>query len=176
MPLRFRTGFTLIELMIVMLIFSIILGAMFAVMNMGKASWHSGDTQIQVQQEARKGMDRIVKELRQTGTSTIIGVPADGNLYNTITFRIPDEDGIDANGNIEWGNQIAYSLGGLNGQQLLRTEGEGLEVLANRVVNLQFRRQATTPNIVEITLQSQKTTIPGHLISATLNSQIRARN
>ena len=169
-------GFTLVELMIVMLIFSIILGAMFAVMNMGKASWHSGDTQIQVQQEARKGMDRIVKELRQTGTSTIIGVPPDGNLYNTITFRIPDEDGIDANGNIEWGNQIAYSLGGLNGQQLLRTEGEGLEVLANRVVNLQFRRQATTPNIVEITLQSQKTTIPGHLISATLNSQIRVRN
>lgn len=169
-------GFTLVELMIVMLIFSIILGAVFAVMNIGKTSWHLGDAQVEMQQEARKGMDWMTKELRQSGSSAIIGVPADGNFYSTITFRVPDEDGIDANGNIDWGNQISYSLGGLNGQQLLRTVGGESTVLANRVVNLQFGRQVATPNIVEITLQSQKTAIPGHLMSATLNSQIRFRN
>lgn len=174
-------GFTLVELMVVFLIFTIIMGAIFAVLTMGRTSWYSGNTQVEMQQETRRGMDSMVRELRQSGSTTIVGVPADGNFYNSITFRVPqdadgDGDVLDVSGNVEWGNQITYSLGGLGGQQLLRTEGSQVVVLANSIVSLQFRRQAATSNIVEMTLQSQKTTIPGHLIGTTINSEVMLRN
>lgn len=174
-------AFTLIELMIVLLIFTIILGGILTVMTMGRTSWQSGNTQVVVQQEARKGIDKMVRELRQSRPDTIVGVPADDNFYSAITFQIPedadgDNDVIDDSGNIEWGNQISYSLGGLGGQQLLRTEAGQVTVLANNIVSVQVRRQSSTPNIVEMRLQSQKTTIRGHLIEAFLNSQVMMRN
>lgn len=177
----FITGFTLVEVMIVLAIFSIVGGAIFATLAIGRTSWQSGNVQVEVQQESRRGINRMVKELRQSGSATIVGVPADGEYHNSIAFQMPEDidgdgDVVDANGNIEWGSQITYSMGGLDGKQLLRSKGGQVEVLANNITNFQFRRQATTPSIIEITLQSQKTTIQGQLIGTTLSTQVRLRN
>ncbi len=167
--------------MIVLLIFTIIVGAIFTVMNASRASWYSGNVQVDVQQETRKAMDSIIKELRQSSQTTISGVPNDGNLYSSISFRIPsdiDNDGdvINASGNIEWGSQITYSLGGLNNEQVLRASGGSTTVLANDIINLQFRRAVSSPNIVEITLQAQKNTVQGRTMQSTLVSNVNLRN
>lgn len=174
-------GFTLIETMIVLLIFSIILGAIFSTMTIGKLSWYSGDAQVEVQQETRKGLSRMSKELRQSRSSVIQGVPPDGEYHNTIIFKIPEDidgdgDTIDNSGNIEWSNDITYSLGGLNNRQLLRTEEGESTVLANNIALLQFRRGSTTQELLEINLMAEKRTIQGHIIQSTLSSQVELRN
>ena len=168
-----RRGFSLIEFMIVLLIFSIIMGSVFSVMTVSKTSWYSGSTQIEVQQETRRGMDRMVKELRQTNPTKITGVPANGTPYNSISFRLSV---VDANGNTTWSSTINYSLGGLNNQQILRTENSQQEVLANNIINLQFERSVSTSNVLEINLLSQKSIILGHNIGTSLTSQIKLRN
>jgi len=174
-------GLTLVELMIVLLIFSIILGAIFAIMNVSRTSWQTGNVQVEMQQETRKGMDRMLRELRQSGQTIITGVPANGVSYSSIAFQIPedgDNDGdvTDGSGNIEWSAQITYSLGGLDGEQLLRTSGGSSIVMANKIISLQFSRAATTPNILEISLQAQKNTAQGTTIQSNLNSQANLRN
>lgn len=169
------TALTLTELMVVLAIFTVITGAIFLTLAAGKTSWYSGNAQIDVQQEARRGIDRMVKELRQSASTTIIGVPANGISYNTITFRM-SQGWDNVTNTIIWGNQVQYSVGGLNNQQLLRTQAGQTDVLANNVANIQFRRQALTPNIVEISLQVLKTNLQGRNIGITLNSQAMLRN
>lgn len=161
----FGTGFTLIELMIVILIFSIILGAIFAVMTMGNKAWQSGNVQIEIQQETRKGMDSMLKELRQSNLGRIT-VTA-----NTVTFQIPQS--VNNSGNITWCEDILYSLGGLNGEQLLRTQGEESRVLANNVQGLQF---SATKEEINITLVAEKETVSQHTLTATLSSSVTLRN
>lgn len=174
-------GFTFIETIVTLLIFSIILGAIFTAMAMGRLSWYSGDAQVEVQQETRKGLSGMTRELRQTRSSVIRDVPPDGNYYNTITFNVPEDidgdgDTIDNTGNIEWSSDITYSLGGLNNKQLLRTEGGQSTVLANNITLLQFRRGSTTQELLEINLQAEKKTIRGHSIQSSLGSQVKLRN
>jgi prepilin-type N-terminal cleavage/methylation domain-containing protein len=174
-----KKGFTLLETMIVLLIFGIVLGAIFTAMTMGRLSWYSGDAQVEVQQETRKGLSRMVRELRQTSSSFLQDgqgedVPADGRYYGKITFKMPA--GLDDSGGIVWSDDITYSLGGLNNKQLLRTEGGQSIVLANNITLLQFRRGSTTQELLEINLQAEKKTIREQIIQSTLSSQVKLRN
>ncbi len=174
-----RYGFTLLELMVVIFIFSIIMAATFGVLSMGTQSWHTGSTQVELQQETRRAMDWMVKEIRQSAEDAIPSMPNPSLSYNSnsITFRVPDDidgdgDVIDVGGDIEWGNTITYSL---LGNQVQRTSVGVTTVLANRVVNLQFTKAANIP-IIEISLQAQKDAVPGRAMQSTLNSQVTLRN
>ena len=158
-------GFTLIELMIVLLIFSIILGSIFAVMTMGNKAWQSGNVQVEIQQETRKGMDSMLKELRQSSLGQIT-VAA-----NTVTFRIPQS--VNNSGNITWCGDILYSLGGLNDEQLLRTQGEESRVLANNVQGLQF---SASGKEITITVVVEKESVSQRTLTTTLSSQVTLRN
>ncbi len=184
-----NNAFTLIEMMVVMAIFTIIAGAMVRILLAGGASWRVGEAQIQVVQEARKGMSGMLRELSQTRPSQITGVPADDSFYNSIAFRIPsgttglivgaaqNTDGaIDAGGNVIWSAQIQYSRGGANNKQLLRTTGGISTVIANNVTSLTFRRLASTPDIVEITIGTQRTTTESRLIQYSLSNKTKLRN
>ena len=178
-----RAGLTLIELMVVILIFLIISAAIFGVLSVGRQSWRTGSTQVELQQETRKAMDWMIKEIRQSGldygpkyAGQVIGLAADDNFHNTITFR-KSEGWDNTNAWIDWGNQVTYLLGGLNGEQLLRTSGGSTIILANKVVSLQFKRPSATPKVVEISLQAQKDAMPGgRTMQSTLNSQVTLRN
>ncbi|MBU3912429.1 MAG: prepilin-type N-terminal cleavage/methylation domain-containing protein [Candidatus Omnitrophica bacterium] len=167
-------GFTLVEMMVTVFIFLLLIGALFTVLATGSTSWQIGDVRIELQQELRKGMDWIGGELRQGGTFTIEDVPADGSWYDKITFRKP-QDVID--GNVVWENEeIQYLLGGSNDRQLLRKVDDEERILANNIISFQVRRQPTSPEIVEITLQADKRTVKGHIIELDLNFQIKLRN
>ncbi|MFH1045459.1 MAG: type II secretion system protein [Candidatus Omnitrophota bacterium] len=174
-------GFTLIELMIVLTVFGLILGAIFAVMYVGKQSWSQGGTKVEIQQEARRAMEEIVRELRESAQDVVTGVLADGTAYNAITFRMPDDidgdgDVLDANGVIEWGTPISFSVGGINNEQLLRTSAGNTTVLGNHVVSLQFTRNAATPNVIEIDIQTQRTSQEQRVFQAALSSKVTLRN
>lgn len=143
-------GFSLIELMIVMLIFSILLGATYSVLSMSRASFQTGDIQLAVQQEARKAIDKVVKEVRESSSV---------DLANAYPFTI-------------WGEKIKYEV--TNNQLLREVEGQLPSVLANDVSSIQF--SLFGGDIVYITLVTQKNTVFGRSLSATLNSQITLRN
>jgi prepilin-type N-terminal cleavage/methylation domain-containing protein len=67
-----QNGFSLIELMVVVLILGLITIGLVTFFSGGIRSWISGQSQLQAQREARQAMDRIVKEIRE-GESYVIG-------------------------------------------------------------------------------------------------------
>ncbi len=169
-------GFTLLEIMIAVFLFSIISAAIFSVLATARNSLSAGESQVGVQQACRNGLDAMIKELRQAGVSTIPNVPANGANYNTITFQIPAV--ISATG-ITWSGNINYVLGGLNGRQLLRLESGNQKVMANNISALSFNRSAANPYVVNISITAQKNTFPGFTArqsTITLVSQVKLRN
>ena len=145
-----KKGFTLIELMIVAMIFSILLGATYSILSMSRASFQAGDIQLAVQQEARKAMDKIAREIREASSV---------NLSAAYPFTI-------------WGEKIKYEVA--DNQLLREAEGQSPVVLANDISGIEFTLFGG--DIVYITLISQKTTVFGRSLSSTLKSQITLRN
>ncbi len=148
--MKITKAFTLIELMIAMAIFSIILGAIYSVLSMGRTSYYTGDIQIAVQQEARKAMDKMTREIREASSV---------NLSNNYPFLIQ-------------ASRIKYEVN--SGQLQKIVEGGSTTVLANDVGNVQFT--LIGGDMVYITLTTQKNTVSGRSLSADLTSQVKLRN
>ncbi len=143
-------AFTLIEIMIALAIFSIILGATYSVLSMGRSSFYTGDIQIVVQQEARKAMDKMTREIREASSV---------NLSDDYPFLIQT-------------NRIKYEV---NSGQLQRiVQGGSTTALANNIGSVQFT--LIGGDIVYITLTTQKNTVLGRNLSADLISQVKLRN
>ena len=172
--LRCREGFSLVEILVTVLIFSVLAAAVNTVLLVGDASWQTNSVQVELQQELRKAMDWMKDDLRQTGSSAIADVPADGVWYATITFQMAT--GI-SGGKIAWNsNATQFVLGGTDSNQLQRIENLITRVLALNIESLQFRRLATAPNVLEVALQSQKDTVKGDTITSTLDFKVQLRN
>ncbi|MFC1667144.1 type II secretion system protein J [Candidatus Omnitrophota bacterium] len=176
MILKRREGLTLVEITIVVFLFSIILAAIFSALAMARTIWKTGGSQLSIQQEARRGLRIMSMELRQARLSTIAGVPVNGTNYNSITFQIPVS--ISETGTT-WSSNIQYSVGGLNNTQLLRLQDATQTVLANDISVLNLSRNVSTPEVINISITSQKNTFPGYTATQstiTLNSEARVRN
>lgn len=172
-------GFTLVEVLITVFIFSLIFMAMFGVLSVGVGSWHTDDVEAGLNQELRKTLMVMNKQLRQSRTSVVTGVPADDNYYTSITFKVPEDvdgdgDVIDSLGNIEWSGDINYSLNANN--QIIRSTQSGSSILANNISSLQFRRPAGNPDIIEIYITAQKATSMGRNLGSSIASSVRMRN
>lgn len=172
-------GFSLIEALITLVIFSLIFIAMFSIMNQGLKTWHIADINIEVQQDARRAVMAMERQLHQTRTSQI-AQPANGTYYTTLSFKLPqDTDGdgdlINSTGNIEWSNFITYSRNGSN--QLIRTNSDGsISVLAQNITNLQFRRYSGNPKVIEITITARKATAADKSSQVNIISLVKVRN
>lgn len=166
-------GFSFAEVCVVVLIFTFLMGGIYSVMLTGNNSWETSRDRLELQQYLRTSIDWMRKDLRQAGSTTITGVPADGAWYGSITFQTPS--GVSF-GSIVWGSAIQYAIGGTGNQQLIRTVGMQQRVVAQRFSTLQFRRQASTPTVVEISAQVQTNTPQHGLIAMTRTTQVRLRN
>ena len=65
-------GFTLVEVLVVTVIFSIILTAGFIVLLAGQSAWSTTDTQIRLQESLRQILQRVSKELQESGTDFLV--------------------------------------------------------------------------------------------------------
>lgn len=188
-----RNGFSLLEVLISVAIFLIIASAMFALLTSGKKAFDMGAAQIDVEQEARRALDYISKELRQSSDSKISGV-APGASGNTIIFEIPydigsDGDVIDdATGGIEWSNDaggigtITYTYVGLDKQIVRTLSVSGAQtVLANEISSLSFTRPLAA-DTVAINVIAEKYPFKGFTgpsdekVTVNLNTQVTLRN
>ena len=61
-------GFTLIEALFVIALMAILLVAIYPYLRISHTSWQSADRRSEVIQNARVGMDKMVRELRQAGS------------------------------------------------------------------------------------------------------------
>lgn len=175
-------GFTLAEMLVSMTIVVGMAGLLAAALRMSRQSWQSTESYVTVSDELRRGVDAISREIAAT-RSNQLSIPADGNWYAALTFKIPQDlngDGtvLDAAGALEWSSSITYSMGGINGTQALRTQpAQANRVLANGVTALQFRRFAVTPAVVETRMTVQRGVSTGDFPhQATLSTKVRLRN
>ena len=65
-----RRAFTLLEMLIVLTIFGVLMAALLVSFLISRSSFFSADSYIQVQQEARRALDTMVRELREAGWNT----------------------------------------------------------------------------------------------------------
>ncbi len=67
MTIQRNRGFSLIEMMIVLLILMVLMGAIFRLVNMATARSSSEQTKLDMFQEAREFMDQMSRDLREAG-------------------------------------------------------------------------------------------------------------
>lgn len=179
-------GFSLIELMTVIAIFVFLIGVILGFINFSNMSWQSGSSKMTVNQELRRGMEAMGRDLSQAKASTISIPP--GGSSNSISFQMARDlngDGsISLSGGILEGLQpadpyITYSLvfnvaAGFG--QLIRTSSGSTSVLANYLTGLQFNRDMSSQNIIYISLSGEKSSISGHQAEGSLSGRLILRN
>lgn len=194
-------GFTLVELSIVALLLMIMAGGILTAFMTGQASYVSTDAYIQVQQEARRAFDNVVRELRESGniscgtggvTSSCTNVRM--NVQIALGFNL-SRAGCPPNA-VCWGNEaqpnqwVHYVITGAPNDQLVRclTPGRddaivgytGCRVLANKVKNSTSSFQWDSTNrIVTLNLEVEyrNAKLPGGAqTTGVLSSRVKLRN
>lgn len=169
-------GFTLVEIMVTSVVLAILIVSLFLVLSIGQRSWLSADVSIQLRQEIARGIINMGQELKESS-------PAKINLTlnsssNSITFKIPNDnngDGsvVDASGNIEWSQNITYSLNA-SSQVIRAVSGGATTILANNITSLQFTRIQN--EVIRINITASKTSNIGKLVQDTGQIIVKLRN
>ncbi len=86
-----KNGFSFIELMVVLGIFSIMLGSGFTLISTGRDAWFITDAQIELQESLRQTLVKVSKELRETGTAGGSLTISSGGVNNSdiVKFSMP---------------------------------------------------------------------------------------
>ncbi|MDP8266770.1 MAG: prepilin-type N-terminal cleavage/methylation domain-containing protein [Candidatus Aceula meridiana] len=88
-----KKAFTLIELMVTLLLFTIILTAIYSTFIISTRFYQTDEPLVTLQQQARQGMNWLVKDLRSSITGSI-AISYGGPGIDTITFNTPTRTGI----------------------------------------------------------------------------------
>lgn len=160
-------GFSLVEILVVVAILGIIVAGIFVVSNVANISWDSSTGMLDLQQQARQAMERMVREIRQIDGGSPINITAgadDISFFITDDITNPD-------------SPVTYSVRYfLNASQVLRenpaNDPDTQRVLANDVASLVFSQ---TNSILEIQLGLAKT-IKQLPLSFSLTERVRLRN
>jgi len=165
-----RKSFTLVEVIVSVGIIIIIIGAIFFVFKATREIFYTTSLRIRLWEKAKEALSYMEKEILST-RSSFLSIPADGNFYNSLTFRIPQD--IDEDGNITWSENITYSL---NDHNLIRTQGANTQIISSDVEELRFRIESGLPQVVEIYITVSGVTPYNRTISVSLDTRVRIRN
>lgn len=130
-------GFSLIELMVVLVLLSIIILGLVTFFSGGVRSWIIGQSQLRAQREARMALDMMVKEIR-------LGSSVTKNSDYSITVIIPSLGSNSA-------YDVTFSWSNISGDPLNRTVNGVPNQLLEDIENINFDVLGTKK--VEISLQ-----------------------
>ncbi|MFH1063280.1 MAG: prepilin-type N-terminal cleavage/methylation domain-containing protein [Candidatus Omnitrophota bacterium] len=167
-----KNGFTLVELMVVVVLFTGIILSIFGILSSGRRAWLTSEVQIDVHSFARQTMHLITKELSESAPGKVTIINFSPN-EDRIIFQTPDSF---TAGVVTWSDQIQYSLGGINGEQFVRTNlatGEA-EIRGNYIKTLRFNQPSI--DLIEIVLILNAQSITGDNAQMQLDSQVSLRN
>lgn len=175
-------GFTLAELLVAISIALLLLGALYTVYAISQSSFKYGSEKIELTQNAKIGLERITRELRETNQITTV-LPAVGDdpenpPVNEITFQDANFTQIRYINYYLSGNDLSrrvyhYYLGGAPDEWVTYDTPEALsslneeQIIANNITNLEFYGQA----VITINLSAQLGSK-----SVNLTTQISPRN
>ncbi len=146
-------GFTLVEMMVTVLLFSVISAAIYSTLLSGMHSMEVTKSRVELQQDFRLGMERMKSDLRQASMRSVIDVPADDSWYTSVTFRVSEGA---SEGRQSWPTEtIQYFLSGSTPNQLHRkvtSDPVDDKIVAENISTLKFRRETATPNIMEVSM------------------------
>lgn len=165
-----KKGWTLLEALVVVVMFTFLFAGLFAVLTTSDRSWQTNRDKLIEQQQARRGIDQMVKLLRQSYPTNI--TISDGN--QRIDFYIPV---FDNQGNIiEPPKKITFKLDSVNPVYLLKVEkrrDEENNIIENSVIiakDVQGVSFGGNSPVVNIQLTSRKQS------NFTINTQVTLRN
>lgn len=69
---RYKSGFTIVELLITLIIFTFVIGMIYATYSMGIFMWKTTETKIWTVQEARMSLERIIREARGARKESVV--------------------------------------------------------------------------------------------------------
>ena len=122
-----KNGFSIIELMVVVVILGLIILGLVSIFSGGVRSWISGESQLKAQRNARQAMDYMVRELRLSERVII-------SHDHTIKTSIPD-----LNGTGDPGYHVTYYLDGDSVKREIEIGGSSTtNILIDDVLNLDF--------------------------------------
>lgn len=149
-----RSGLTLIELILVIVLISILLGAITFTFVVGLRAWDVGMLHGGIKKDASYTLRIMSEEMKQATSITSAN-------QNDITFRADlDGNGVD--------ETITYIWSGVVGENFNRTQGTTTTAVARNVQNAQFQYYNANNNLlsfpvtaslvrlVELTLQLKK--------------------
>ena len=171
------TGFSLIEVLVSIAIFTFIVTGIYGVLNVGAISYNTDMCLLDLHQYARHSANWMTKELRETAAEDIAIVVIDVDDAR-ITFDTPNETGI----------QFYRDIGDINSdsitKQIIREYPSGTyRILANDIGNLSFccvhdggcDDDCSAANVVRIQLTADRTVL-GRDLSFPVRVKVRVRN
>ncbi|MCX5680812.1 MAG: prepilin-type N-terminal cleavage/methylation domain-containing protein [Candidatus Omnitrophica bacterium] len=171
-------GFSLLELIVTILIFSVIVVAIYSVLNITSTLFPTDIGLVDLQQQSRQAIGWLTRETRES-VSSLLKSEADENKKITITTISSDVDSIKFTTGRKHG--IHYYLD-LDTNYLMREYPTGTtRIIAREITRLKFT-QPDDPNnglkklpIVTIEVRAAKTVLKKPLTSQ-LNETVRIRN
>lgn len=153
-------GFSLLEVLLSLVIFSVITAGIYMVLNVGSRSYNSDMGLLDLQQQTRQAMSGMIGELKQSNSSNMTISEAGAK----IDFSVPTD--ITTNP-VTSSSLISYYL---SDNQLIREHPAGtLRVLANDISSLNFcwwdgvdccdpsSEDCSTLKVIQIQLRAAKT-------------------
>ena len=113
-----RSGFSLVEIMIVMAVLMVMAGALYGILAGASNTYGNLNSLGDAQERARRAMDEITKELRMADGATLV-ISTTVTANDTVTFQTPLIDSTtgqaqtdSVSGKVKWANriQIAFQL------------------------------------------------------------------
>jgi len=165
-PIINNRGFTLIEVILVIVILGILAAVIVPPLMEGTRGWVDVGTRKDLVQQGRMAMERMVREIRNTGRKADDTSCISAASSTAYTFG-------DVNGDLVNCNGISFSL---SGSQLLR----GTAVLAENVSSFQLtyynNANGSTGTLSAIRRVSVALTLANGTESVTLDSEVYLRN
>jgi prepilin-type N-terminal cleavage/methylation domain-containing protein len=153
---RAMKGFSLLEVLIAVVIFSFIMAGMYGVLSVANQSYSTDTALVMLGQQARQIMFWMLKDMREASSVSITNIDNDSD---SIVFDSIMESG------------IQYYR---EGEQVIREYPAGTKrVVGNNIIRLKFARSG---NLLDIHLVAEDT-LPSNInFSFPLREQIRLRN
>lgn len=115
-----KKAFSLVEVLISVFVFTIVSGGLYIVLAGGQSTWHTTDVSVQLQQNLRQAMQRVTRELHESGFDSAgiaqVTIQEGAGLNNSdmLQFKVPgdwDADGdiLDNSNHLEWGSYLLWA-------------------------------------------------------------------
>ncbi len=178
--IRNDRGMTLVELLVVLLVFSMVMGAVFSIFSTSLTAYWKGDLATQVQQGGRISLDRLTRDLRQA-RAPLNGVSGGTFTFNTtctpnpqISFVQPHLGTVtlssagtsypiyatdaNASGQMPYdGYYVSYYLSATQGDTTPNAVGPYLEKTVWDIVNASLTTVSVASNVTGLTLADRST-------------------